>query len=183
MKSLPDYLAPGLKLLFVGINPSVHSSRAGHYYANPRNRFWGVLNSAELIPIPLSPEYDFRVLEFGVGFTDIVKRPTPGVKDLASSEFIDGAIKLREKLLLYQPTLVCFQGVMVYERYLRFGEGIRRKVGLGLQQEKIGSSSCFVVPNPSPANAGFSFHVLVGWYLELKAFLKGKEASDIGPGD
>ena len=68
---------------------------------------------------------------------------------------------------------------MVYERYLRFGEGIRRKVGLGLQQEKIGASFCFVVPNPSPANAGFSFHTLVGWYLELKAFLEDKEISEI----
>ena len=179
MKSLPDYLTPGLKLLFVGINPSLHSSRAGHYYANPRYRFWGVFNSAELIPIRLNSEDDFRVLEFGVGFTDIVKRPTPGVKDLANSEFIDGAVNLRQKLLFYQPTLVCFQGVMVYERYLRFGEGIRRKVGLGLQQEKIGASFCFVVPNPSPANAGFSFHTLVGWYLELKAFLEDKEISEI----
>ena len=85
MKSLPDYLTPGLKLLFVGITPSLHSSRAGHYYANPRNRFWGVFNSAELIPIRLNSEDDFRVLEFGGGFTDIVKRPTPGVKDLANS--------------------------------------------------------------------------------------------------
>jgi TDG/mug DNA glycosylase family protein len=94
------------------------------------------------------------------------------VKDLATSEFIDGAVKLKDKLLSYQPRLICFQGVMVYERYLRFGEGIRRKVGLGMQEEKIGFSSCFVVPNPSPANAGFSFDSLLKWYLELKAFLE-----------
>ena len=172
MKTLPDYIVPGLRLLFVGINPSFHSSRSGHYYANPRNRFWNVLNAAELIPVRLTSENDFRVLEFGVGFTDIVKRPTPGVKDLANSEFINGAVNLKKKLLAYQPRLICFQGVMVYGRYLRFGEGIRRKVGLGIQEEKIGLSSCFVVPNPSPANAGFSFDSLLKWYLELKAFLE-----------
>ena len=101
MKTLPDYIIPGLRLLFVGINPSFHSSRAGHYYANPRNRFWNVMNAAGLIPVRLTPENDFRVLEFGVGFTDIVKRPTPGVKDLANSEFINGAVNLRTKLLFY----------------------------------------------------------------------------------
>ena len=77
METLPDYLQPGLDIVLVGLNPSIPSAQTGHYFANPRNRFWPAFNGAEMTPEPLTAETDYRVLEFGIGMTDIVKRPTP----------------------------------------------------------------------------------------------------------
>ena len=173
LKTLPDYLAPGLDILFVGINPSIPSARQGHYYANPRNRFWRAFNLAELAPEPLGPETDHRVLEFGIGFTDLVKRPTAGVADLVAQDFREGATVLQEKLARYQPRLVCFQGIMVYQRYLRYTAGLGGKVALGLQRMTSGASLHFVAPNPSPANAAVSLGALVDWYRGLKDELRG----------
>ena len=172
LRSLPDYLAPGLDILFVGINPSIPSARQGHYYANPRNRFWRAFNLAELAPEPLGPETDHRVLEFGIGFTDLVKRPSAGVADLAARDFREGATVLQEKLARYQPRLVCFQGIMVYQRYLRYTAGLGEKVALGLQRMTSGDARHFVAPNPSPANAAVSLEALADWYRRLKEELR-----------
>ena len=173
MKTLPDYLAPDLGILFVGINPSIPSAQQGHYYANPRNRFWRAFNLAGLAPEPLGPETDYRVLEFGIGFTDLVKRPSRGVADLAAGDFREGAAVLQGKLARYQPRLVCFQGIMVYQRYLRYTGGRGAKVALGLQQMPTGASRHFVAPNPSPANAAFSLEALADWYRRLKGLRDG----------
>ena len=91
LQTLPDYLAPGLALVLVGINPSRYSAQVGHYFANPRNRFWRAFNAAGLTPEPLSAETDHRALEFGIGFTDLVKRPTPGMSELRPEEYRQGA--------------------------------------------------------------------------------------------
>jgi 2'-5' RNA ligase len=173
LRTLPDYLAPGLDIIFVGINPSIPSARQGHYYANPRNRFWRAFNLAELTSEPLGPETDHRVLEFGMGFTDLVKRPSAGVADLVAADFREGAAVLAEKLARYRPRLVCFQGVMVYQRYLRYTVGLVGKVALGVQGMSSGDSRHFVAPNPSPANAAVSLEALVDWYRRLKEELRG----------
>ena len=96
METLPDYLQPGLDIVLVGLNPSTPSARTGHYFANPRNRFWPAFNGAELTPEPLTAETDYRVLEFGIGMTDIVKRPTPGVADLKTADFHGGVLDLQD---------------------------------------------------------------------------------------
>ena len=169
MDTLPDYLREGLDIVFVGLSPSVLSARAGHYFANPRNRFWPAVNAAGLLPEPLTAQQDHRMLESGMGFTDIVKRPTRGVGELTTEEFRAGAPVLREKLLRYRPRIVCFHGLTLYRHYLRYAEGEDpRDVALGLQPHPIGASRAFVVPNPSPANAAFRLEDLVGWYRRLK---------------
>ena len=99
METLPDHLRPGLDIVLVGLNPSIPSARTGRYFANPRNRFWRAFNAAGLTPEPLGPETDHRMLEFGIGMTDVVKRPTAGVGDLKAADFRDGAAALRERLL------------------------------------------------------------------------------------
>ena len=71
LRSLPDYPAPGLKLLFVGINPGLVSAAAGHYYANPRNNFWRLLHESKITPVRLRPDEDARMPEYGLGLTDI----------------------------------------------------------------------------------------------------------------
>ena len=173
MDTLPDYLRQGLDIVFVGLNPSPYSIEVGHYFGNPRNRFWTALNMAALVTEEVSPELDGTLLEHGIGFTDLVKRPTPGVSHLRSADFREGAPVLREKLLRYQPRVACFHGVMGYRHYLRYTEGDRRNLEPGPQPELIGATRLFVTPNPSPANARFSVEDLAGWYRRLKTFVEG----------
>ncbi len=170
MDTLPDYLRPGLDIIFVGHNPSVYSAQVGHYFATPRNRFWRAINQSGLFPEPLGPETDHRAVEFGVGFTDVVKRPSQGTADVTAQDYQRWAPVLKEKLEHYQPLIVCFHGLTAYNAYLRYAEGVTDKAQLGPQPRSIGVSRVFVVPNPSPANAQFSLEDLAGWYRRLKEF-------------
>jgi double-stranded uracil-DNA glycosylase len=165
--TLPDYLARGLDIVFVGLNPSLYSARLGHYFANPRNRFWTALNRSGLVGAELSPQKDAGLLEHGIGFTDVVKRPTPQASGLSVADYRQWCPVLKDKLLKYQPRIVCFHGLMGYKAYLRYGEEADDKPVLGLQKRTIGSSRIFVVPNPSPANARFSLDDLADWYRKL----------------
>ena len=169
--TLPDYLKDGLDLVLVGLNPSQYSVEAGHYFANPRNRFWTALNRSGLVPHELSPEDDGSLLDFGIGLTDVVKRPTPQGSGLKAADYRRWAPVLKEKLLRCQPGLVCFHGLMAYKAYLRYADGLQESPDLGLQLRTIGASRVFVVPNPSPANAKYSVNDLACWYRELKGVL------------
>lgn len=168
MDTLPDYLRPGLDIVLVGLNPSIPSAQTGRYFANPRNRFWRAFNAAGLVPEPLGPETDYRMLEFGIGMTDVVKRPSAGVGDLTAADFREGASALRERLVSARPRIVSFHGVMAASQYRRYADGSRDRVSLGLQEWRIGESAVFVTPNPSPANASFSLEDLTAWYARLK---------------
>jgi TDG/mug DNA glycosylase family protein len=165
--TLPDYLEEGLAIVFVGLNPSIYSMQEGHYFANPRNRFWSALNRSGLVGREMSPQRDASILEFGIGFTDVVKRPTPQASGLNAADFRRWCPVLKEKLLKYQPGIVCFHGLTGYKAYLKYGEGSNSKPQLGLQDLTIGQSRVFVVPNPSPANAQYSIDDLVSWYQRL----------------
>ena len=177
MRTLPDLLRPALSLVFVGLNPSEYSAREGHYFANPRNRFWTAFNRSSLLPPALgrdcTPSDDAALLEYGIGFTDVVKRPTPQGSALKAADYRLWAPRLLERLLQYQPRLICFHGQMAYKAYLQYGEGNKASPELGLQDRPIGSSPVFVVPNPSPANARYSVDALAGWYDEVAATLRG----------
>lgn len=168
LDTLPDYLRRGLDIVFVGLNPSLPSVRAGRYFANPRNRFWPALNRSGLVDRELSTEGDSSLLEDGIGFTDVVKRPTAQGSGLKSADFRRWSPVLKGKLLEFQPRIVCFHGVTAYKAYLRYAENVRENPELGLQQRTIGGSRVFVVPNPSPANAVYSLDDLAGWYRRLK---------------
>jgi len=147
---LPDHLAPNLDIVFVGINPGERSARIGHYYGNPRNPFWRLLHEAGLTPRELKPQEDRLLPTFGIGITDIVKRPSRGVGDLAGLEFRRGRPALEAKLLAARPRIVCFNSVTAFVRY--FGAHAFRR--FGRQRVTIGTSRVFVVPSTSPANAG-----------------------------
>lgn len=168
-ETLPDYLEPGLDIVFVGLNPSSYSVRVGHYFANPRNRFWAALNRSGLVGIELTPEQDGLLLRYGIGFTDVVKRPTPQAKGLTAADYRQGAPVLRDKLLRYQPRIACFHGLTGYKAYLRYGEETAERAELGFQERTIGRSRVFVIPNPSPANARYSLADLAAWYRRLAA--------------
>ena len=171
--TLPDYLRPGLRLVFVGINPGLYSARQGHYFARRTNRFWPALSRSRLsAPLRaglgrevLVPEDDVRLPDFGIGFTDVVKTPSGSVADLSRGEFARGAPDLLRKLAAFQPAVACFQGVTGFRAFVRHGLGEDgRTAGLGLQERHLGSTLLFVVPNPSPANAHFTLDDQVAWY-------------------
>ncbi|MDE2902192.1 MAG: mismatch-specific DNA-glycosylase [Chloroflexota bacterium] len=169
--TLPDYLEPGLDIVLVGINPGAYSVRAGHYYARPGNRFWKAANQAGLFGEPLGPRTDARVLEFGIGLTDVVKRPTPTARDLRTADYRRWAPVLKEKIRRFQPRLVCFQGIGGYRNYLRYGEGLSGppRPWPGRQARALESSVVFLVPSPSGLNTRYSFEDLVCCYRQLRA--------------
>ncbi len=172
-ETLDDYLQPGLNIVFVGLNPSSYSVERGHYFANPRNRFWAALNRSGLVGVELGPEQDGEVLKYGIGFTDVVKRPTPQASGLRAADYRRWAPVLREKLERYQPKIACFHGMTGYRAYLKHGEGVIGRPELGPQDLQIGETRIFVTPNPSPANARYSLDDLAEWYRRLAAFRDG----------
>lgn len=170
MKTLPDYLREGLDIVSIGLNPSVYSAERGFYFARGQNRFWRALNASKLVGRTLTPgaaaiEQLFR--GHGIGFTDVVKRPSGGAADLAAAEFKHWAPVLREKLLRYAPRIAWFHGKVAYQNYLRYAEAVQEKVEWGEQPRTIGRSRVFVTPNPSGANATFALADLVTAYDEL----------------
>jgi len=170
LDTLPDHLREGLSLVFVGLNPRLESVRVGHYFASPRNRIWTAANQAGIFDPPLDATSDARALEQGIGFTDVVKRPTAGSSDLRAADYTRWAPELKRHLLRCSPRIVRFHGKIAYVNYLKRAEGVDENPDLGLQDRLIGQSRVFLIPNPSPANAAYSMAELIGWYTELAKF-------------
>jgi mismatch-specific thymine-DNA glycosylase len=171
LRPLPDYLRPGLDVVFVGTNPGTVSAERGHYYANPLNPFWTLLSESGLAPEPLGPEDDERANDFGIGFTDIVKRPTPGIDQLPPQERRDGGPVLQEKLEACRPRVVCFNGKEVY----RWFSG--RSCELGLQRERVAGAAAFVMPSTSPRNARWRPADKLKFFCELKRVVDRERAN------
>lgn len=169
LQALPDYLVPGLDLVFVGANPGITSSEQGHYYAHPQNGFWKLLHQAGLVDEPLGPNDDARVNDFGIGLTDLVKRPTRGINDLSHSERRSGAPVVLDKLEACQPHVVCFNGKEVYRGYTG------HPCQLGKQRERIAGARVFVVPSTSPRNARWSFDEKLNYFRELRHLVEQEQ--------
>jgi len=176
MQVLPDYLDHHLKLLCIGSNPSPASIAEQCYYGNPRNRFWKALNGSGLVDEPLAQAKEsFPVLlqRYRIGFTDVVKPPTPGVAQLRASDYKQWAPVLAEKILHFSPEVCWFQGKVPYSKFLKYA-GVTNdkveKINWGVQSLVIGCSRVFVTPNPSPANAVFSLDDLIMWYKKLQQY-------------
>ena len=147
MRTLPDYLRNGMKLVIVGCNPGDRSARVGHYYAGRGNEFWPMLYESGVLPELLEHRDDKRMIEFGVGLTDLVKRPTRGIEELRREEFAEGRILLGQKLDQYAPQVIAFNGKTAYERFSQ------RPCKLGLQKERLYGAQVFVLPSTSGKNA------------------------------
>lgn len=170
MKTLADYLQDDLVMVSIGLNPSLPSVREGFYFANPRNRFWRALNKSGLIHGPLEPgvaAMEILMRDYGMGFTDVVKRPTAGSADLRAEDYKTWAPRLQQKLLHHSPAIAWFHGKLAYSNYLKHVEGVRAPIEWGKQPRVIGTCLVFVTPNPSPANAAYSLDELVRWYRRL----------------
>ncbi|MDT3776654.1 mismatch-specific DNA-glycosylase [Nitrospira sp. MA-1] len=172
---LPDYLAPGLSILFVGINPGLRSAEVGHHYAGPSNRFWKLLFDSGLIPFPLTYRDDWQLPEFGYGLTNMIARPTAGVQDLGKQDFLQGHQALLTKIMTYQPRLVALLGVSMARMLLSSNEATSVKqlalgnpIQVGLQSIPLCGVPVWVLPNPSGRNAHYSYQQMKVLYCGLK---------------
>jgi double-stranded uracil-DNA glycosylase len=173
---LPDLFVAGLDVVFVNLNPAVYSVERGHYFARKSNKFWPCISASQLtLPMRtalgvdrLGPEHDVLLPRFGIGFTDLVERPTPRASDVSPVEFVAGAAALLGKLERFQPRIACFQGITGY-RYVHasFARASDRQPALGLQSPRVGRTRLFLVPNPSGANAHFTRAEQTQWYDRL----------------
>jgi TDG/mug DNA glycosylase family protein len=162
---LRDRIKPGVRVLFVGINPGIRSSQTGHHFAGFSNRFWRLLFEAGIVPEPITFEDDDRLPEFGYGITNIVARPTPGIDTLLPIEYVEGRVKLRRKVRRYRPAVVAMVGVTVFRAMFPERKG---PVTPGPQPERIGDSEVFVLPNPSGRNANFTYAEMLAAFRVLK---------------
>jgi len=181
-RTLPDYLRTGLRLVFVGINPGTRSVARGHYFASPNSRFWPAFSASRLAaPIrqalgvaSLGYELDGRLLEFGIGFTDVVKRPSPNASTLTARDVARWAPVCLERLRRYRPAVACFHGRTAWDHFRDGALGpTDQPFALGAQPPvtKLRTTRCFVLPNPSGANAHYSLSDLTAWYDRLGDFL------------
>ena len=146
MRTLPDYLRRGMKLVLVGCNPGDRSARVGHYYAGRGNLFWPLLYESGILPEQLSSNDDKRIIEFGIGLTDLVKRATRAMEEIERQEYAEGRVLLARKLEEYEPRVVAFNGKHVYERFAQ------STCKLGLQKGKLYGAQVFVLPSTSGLN-------------------------------
>jgi TDG/mug DNA glycosylase family protein len=162
----------------VGINPGVRSALTGHHFAGFSNRFWRLLADSRLVPEPITYADDHRLLEWGFGITNLVGRPTPGIDDLAPSEYIDGWHTLDKKIRRYRPRTVALVGVTLYrviqpliaEDADRSTRSRVRTVPLttGLRPETVHGARIYVLPNPSGRNANFTYGEMLRAFRGLR---------------
>ncbi len=171
---LADLVAPDLRLLLVGINPSLRSAETGHHFARPGNRFWPALHLAGITPQRLLPAEQEELLGLGVGITNLCPRATRRADELAPGELLAGALALEARVAELRPGLVAMVGVTAY----RAGFG-RPGAVLGEQPHRLAGRPLWVLPNPSGLNAHHRVGDLADWYRT--AWLKsGDEAADEG---
>ena len=157
-----DLLAPGLKLLFCGYNPSLRSGHTGRHYAHPGNRFWRVLYAAGITDRLYTPEEDERLLDLGIGFTNLCSRPTRRADELTKKEIRAGAEELRARLEDLEPQAVAYTGIGVYKWFRATS-----KVSWGVQElPAVSGVADVVVPSPSGLNR-MTFEELVEHYRAL----------------
>ncbi len=148
--TVKDVIRPGLRILFVGINPGLYTAAIGHHFGRPGNRFWPSLNASGLLRRPLTPYESERLLDSDCGITNVVARATATADELTREELRAGARRLTRKILRCKPRNAAFLGLGLYRDAFD-----RPKAGLGLQDETIGATRLWVFPNPSGLNAHF----------------------------
>ena len=165
-KTVPDVIAPRLKVLFCGINPGLYTAWAGHHFARPGNRFWPALFAAGFTQRLFRPDEERQLLALGYGITNLVARATVAADELSREELEAGGAILREKVSRYQPKCVAVLGLTAYRVAFQ-----RPKAGLGEQPDPFGQIAVWVLPNPSGLNAHFTPQALANLFREFRVGL------------
>jgi TDG/mug DNA glycosylase family protein len=159
--AIPDVLAPGLRVLFCGINPGRVSAAAQAHFANPRNDFWRLLHAAGFTPRVLEPAEQFELPAYGIGVTNAAARTTPGSGDLRKADFAGAADRLEQIAAKLKPAWIGFVGKEAYRG--AFGE----RAELGAQERRLADTQLFVLPSTSPANAAVPWEERLRWFEAL----------------
>ncbi len=161
---LRDHLHPGLRILFVGINPGLRSAAVGHHFAGHANRFWKLLYDSGLIDAQLTYRDDWRLPEWGLGLTNIITRKSSGIDTLAPDEYHAGQAVLEAKLIRYQPRIVAFLGVTI----VRMLFPRQASLDLGPTPMMLAGIPVFLLPNPSGRNAHYSYQTMLAAFQALR---------------
>jgi TDG/mug DNA glycosylase family protein len=165
-KTVRDVIAPGLRVLFCGINPGLWSAAVGHHFARPGNRFWKALHLGGLTPRQLAPDEEDELLALGLGITNLVERATAGAADLAPEELRAGGTRLTAKAAATRPEVVAVLGVGAYRTAFA-----RPKATVGPLPDPIGGSRAWLLPNPSGLNAHYQLPDLAEAFASLRRSL------------
>jgi len=166
-KRVRDVIAPGLRVVFCGINPGLYSAVTGHHFARPGNRFWPTLYQSGFTPRLLIPAEEKELLTFGYGITNLVPRATATADELAPEELVAGRHRLASKVKRYQPQVVAVLGISAYRTAFA-----QKTVALGPQHERLSNSVIWVLPNPSGLNAHYQLADLAEHFRALRQALE-----------
>lgn len=169
-RTVPDLIAPDLSVLFCGINPGLYSAATGHHFARPGNRFWPALHASGFTDELLSAGEERRLLEYGLGVTNLVRRATVAAAELTQAELQAARSLLARKVARYRPRSVALLGIGAYRAAFR-----QPKAGFGLQPRPLGSAVIWVLPNPSGLNANHQLADLARAFRALRAFVENLE--------
>jgi len=161
--TLPDVIAPDLRVLFCGINPGLYTAAVGHHFARPGNRFWPVLHQSGFTDRLISPFAERELLQSGIGISNVVPFATATAAELTRDDFIAGGRRLAAKVKRYCPRVVAILGVGAYRHAFD-----QPKAGIGKQPERIHDARVWVLPNPSGLNANYQLPELVKLFKQLR---------------
>jgi TDG/mug DNA glycosylase family protein len=162
-RTVPDVIAPGLAVLFCGINPGLYTAAIGHHFGRPGNRFWPTLHAAGFTPRLFDPSEERELLPLGFGITNVVARATAAADELTAREIVAGGRKLWAKVAEFAPRFLAVLGIGAYRTAFA-----SPKATPGLQPESIGETRVWVLPNPSGLNAHYQGADLVRVFRELR---------------
>ncbi|WP_189059293.1 G/U mismatch-specific DNA glycosylase [Longimycelium tulufanense] len=165
-QAIPEVVAPGLDVLFCGINPSLYSGATGHHFARPGNRFWPALHRAGFTSRQLRPDEQHLLLAYGLGITNLVNRATARADELSTAELRAGRDRLAGMARRYRPRVVAVVGVTAYRTAFD-----RRAARVGPQPERLADSGLWVLPNPSGLNANYQLADLAAEFRALRESL------------
>jgi double-stranded uracil-DNA glycosylase len=166
-RAVPDLLAPGLRVLFCGINPGLYSGATGHHFARPGNRFWPALHAAGFTSHLVRPHEERELLEARLGITNLVARATATAAELSVEELRRGRAALARKARRYRPRCVAVLGIGAYRIAFE-----RPRAVPGRQEESLGPSTLWVLPNPSGLNANHQLPDLAREFGALRSFVR-----------
>src|SRR5438105_14561339 len=165
-QTVPDVIAPGLRVLFCGINPGLYTAAVGHHFARPGNRFWPALHQSGFTERLVSPFDERDLLKSGIGISNVVPHATASAAELTKEDFIAGGQALAAKVKRYRPQVVAILGVGAYRHAFA-----KPKAQIGEQAERIHNARVWVLPNPSGLNANYQLPDLVRLFTNLRAAL------------
>ncbi len=163
-RGVPDVVAPGLRVLFCGINPGALSGTLGQHFARPGNRFWKALHGAGFTDRILAPAEQWTLLDYGLGITNLVARTSVSAAEVTTAELRAGAVDLEKKAARLGPRYVAVLGVQAFRSAFR-----RPRAAIGSQPEGLSAAGLWLLPNPSGLQARYQLPEMIRLMEELRA--------------